>query len=325
MEQELIKELNKQIIERFEETKKILEERISSLKSIIENENTNEKLKSNVEVVLKDIEKARDNITTEIERMKDLDSEDKAVFYGEGTFGEESKYSDKLASSIEKNATIDEKIKEVNDKKEKIQERVKEKVKDETDSSRLGKTVASVNESLESRITKLRTKQGKIKDKQRKIVNKATEQKLREYLGRINIKDIERQKKIEEKIAKRDEEIEKLNTERKTLGEIKGNLLGDKSLISKGLGIKVAFNEKLTQARINRLKAKRGILKFRSRHMIQANVNKNLIARMKDKVVRFGKALGESIKSGIAGFKETYEEYMNDGSYTSGAYRASVR
>lgn len=313
MEQELIKELNKQIIERFEETKKILEERISSLKSIIENENTNEKLKSNVEVVLKDIEKARDNITTEIDRMKDLDSEDKAVFYGEDTFGEESKYSDKLTSSMERNASIEEKIGNISE------------LKDRVSSLGSGKTVSSVNKSLESRIEKLKTKQGKIAAKQRKIVNKATEQKLREYLGRINTKDIERQNKNEEKIAKRDEEIDKLNTERETLGEIKGNLLGDKSLISKGLGIKVAFNEKLTQARINRLKAKRGILKFRSRHMIQANVNKNLIARMKEKVVRFGKALGESIKSGIAGFKETYEKYMSDGSYTSGAYRASVR
>lgn len=313
MEQELIKELNKQIIERFEETKKILEERINSLESIIENENTNEKLKSNVEVVLKDIEKARDNITTEIERMKELDNKNKAVFYGEDTFGEESKYSDKLTSSMEKNASIDEKIGDINELKNRIS------------SLGSGKTVSSVNKSLESRIEKLKTKQGKIAAKQRKIVNKATEQKLREYLGRINIKDIERQKKIEEKIAKRDEEIEKLNTERAGLGEIKGDLLGSKSLISKGLGIKVAFNEKLTQARINRLKAKRGILKFRSRHMIQANVNKNLIARMKDKVVKFGKALGESIKSGIAGFKETYEEYMNDGSYTSDAYRASVR
>lgn len=313
MEQELIKELNKQIIERFEETKKILEERISSLKSIIENENTNEKLKSNVEVVLKDIEKARDNITTEIERMKDLDSEDKAVFYGEGTFGEESKYSDKLTSSMERNASIEEKIGNISE------------LKDRVSSLGSGKTVSSVNKSLESRIEKLKTKQGKIAAKQRKIVNKATEQKLREYLGKINTKDIERQNKNEEKIAKKDEEIDKLNTERETLGEIKGNLLGDKSLISKGLGIKVAFNEKLTQARINRLKAKRGILKFRSRHMIQANVNKNLIARMKEKVVRFGKALGESIKSGIAGFKETYEKYMSDGSYTSGAYRASVR
>lgn len=313
MEQELIKELNKQIIERFEETKKILEERISSLKSIIENENTNEKLKSNVEVVLKDIEKARDNITTEIDRMKDLDSEDKAVFYGEDTFGEESKYSDKLTSSMERNASIEEKIGNISE------------LKDRVSSLGSGKTVSSVNKSLESRIEKLKTKQGKIAAKQRKIVNKATEQKLREYLGKINTKDIERQNKNEEKIAKRDEEIDKLNTERETLGEIKGNLLGDKSLISKGLGIKVAFNEKLTQARINRLKAKRGILKFRSRHMIQANVNKNLIARMKEKVVRFGKVLGESIKSGIAGFKETYEKYMSDGSYTSGAYRASVR
>lgn len=313
MEQELIKELNKQIIERFEETKKILEERISSLKSIIENENINEKLKSNVEIVLKDIEKARDNITTEIDRMKDLDSEDKAVFYGEDTFGEESKYSDKLTSSMERNASIEEKIGNISE------------LKDRVSSLGSGKTVSSVNKSLESRIEKLKTKQGKIAAKQRKIVNKATEQKLREYLGRINTKDIERQNKNEEKIAKRDEEIDKLNTERETLGEIKGNLLGDNSLISKGLGIKVAFNEKLTQARINRLKAKRGILKFRSRHMIQANVNKNLIARMKEKVVRFGKALGESIKSGIAGFKETYEKYMSDGSYTSGAYRASVR
>lgn len=321
MEQELIKELNEQIIVSFAGTSKILGDRIISLEKIIENKNTDKKLKNNIEIVLKDLKKAKDNIDDEIERMQNHDDKDKTVFYVE-----DSKYSDELTSSIEKNATIDEKIKEDTDKKEKIQERekerVKEKVKDETDSSRLGKTVASVNESLDKRITKLRTKQGKIKDKQRKIVNKATEQKLREYLGRINIKDIERQKKIEEKIAKRDEEIEKLNTERAGLGEIKGDLLGSKSLISKGLGIKVAFNEKLTQARINRLKAKRGILKFRSRHMIQANVNKNLIARMKDKVVKFGKALGESIKSGIAGFKETYEEYMNDGSYTSDAYRA---
>ena len=120
MEQELIKELNKQIIERFEETKKILEERISSLKSIIENENTNEKLKSNVEVVLKDIEKARDNITTKIDRMKDLDSEDKAVFYGEDTFGEESKYSNKLTSSMEKNASIEEKIGNISELKDRV-------------------------------------------------------------------------------------------------------------------------------------------------------------------------------------------------------------
>lgn len=306
MEQELIKDLNKEIIKRFNETKKILEERIKSLKSIIENENTNEKLKNNIEIVIEDLKKATDNITTEIKRMEELDREDKAVFYGEGTFGEESKYSDKLTSSMKKNASIKEEIGNISE------------LKNIVSSLGSGKTVSSVNKSLESRIEKLKTKQGKIAAKQRKIVNKATEQKLREYLGKINTKDIERQNNNEKKIAKRDEEIYNLNIERKNLGEIKGKLLGNKSLISKGLGIKVAFDEKLTQARINRLKAKRGILKFRSRHMIQANVNKNLIARMKYKV----KALGESIKSGIAGFKKTYEEHMNNDPYTSGACRA---
>lgn len=301
MEQELIEDLNKQIIERFEGTSIILEDRIKSLKKIIENENTDEKLKNNIEIVLKDLKKAKENIDDEINRMQNHVNKDKTVFYVE-----DSKYSDKLTSSKKKNESLDEEIGSVS------------KRKNEINSLGSGKIVASFNESLDKRITKLRTKQGKIKDKQRKIVNKATEQKLREYLGRINIKDIEKQKKIKEKIAKRDEEIDKLNTERKALGEIKGNFLGDKNLISIGLGIKAAFNEKLTQARINGLKAKRGVLKFRYRHMIQANVNKNLIARMKE-------AIGESIKSGIAGFKETYEEYMNDGSYTSGENRASVR
>ena len=220
--------------------------------------------------------------------MQNHVDKDKTVFYVE-----DSKYSDKLTSSKKKNASLNEEIGSVS------------KRKDEINSLGSGKIVASFNESLDKRITKLRTKQGKIKDKQRKMVNKATEQKLKEYLGRINIKDIERQKKIEEKIAKKDEEIKKLNAERETLGKIKGNFLVDKNLISIGLGIKAAFNEKLTQARIKGLKAKRGVLKFRDRHMIQANVNKNLIAIMKE-------AIGESIKSGIAGFKETYEEYMND-------------
>ena len=292
MEQELIEDLNKKIIKRFVGTSEILEDRIISLEKIIKNENTDEKLKNNIGIVLKDLKKAKNNIDAEIARMKDLDIKNQAVFYGKDTFGEESKYSDKLTSSKKKNKSLNEEIDSVS------------KRKDEINYLGSGKIVASFNESLDKRITKLRTKQGKIKDKQRKIVNKATEQKLREYLGRINIKDIERQKKIEEKIAKKDEEIDELNTERKTLGEIKGNFLGDKNLISIGLGIKAAFNEKLTQARINGLKAKRGVLKFRDRQMIQANVNKNLIARMKE-------AIGESIKSGIAGFKETYEEYIN--------------
>lgn len=298
MEQKLIKELNEQIIKSFNETKRILEERINSLESIINNENADEKLKSNVEVVLKDIEKARDNIDKEIKRMVELAAKNKAVFFGEGTFTEKSKYSDKLESSKEKNETIDKNIEKL--------ENLKLDVSTEEKSSRYKKAIASVNKSLDKRIAKLRTKKGKIEAKQRKIVNKATEQKLREYLGRVNIKDIERQKEIEKKIANSDEEIDKLNTERAELGEMKDNL-------PLGLGIKVAFNEKLTQARINRLKAKRGILKFKSRHMIQANVNKNLIARMKE-------AIGESIKAGINEFKEAYEEYMNDERSHGGAH-----
>lgn len=307
MEQKLIKELNEQIIKSFNETKRILEERINSLESIINNENADEKLKSNVEVVLKDIEKARDNIDKEIKRMVELADKNKAVFFGEGTFTEKSKYSDKLESSKEKNETIDKNIEKL--------ENLKLDVSTEEKSSRYKKAIASVNKSLDKRIAKLRTKKGKIEAKQRKIVNKATEQKLREYLGRVNIKDIERQKEIEKKIANSDEEIDKLNTERAELGEMKDNL-------PLGLGIKVAFNEKLTQARINRLKAKRGILKFRDRHMIQANVNKNLIAKMKEKVVKFSEAIGESIKAGINEFKEAYEEYMNDEHSRGGAHLA---
>lgn len=299
MEQELIKELNKQIIERFEETKKILEERIDSLKSIINNENTNDKLKGNIEIVLGDIESARDKITDEIKRMKKLDDEDRAVFYGEGTFSESDKYEDKITNTINKNEEITKKIDDYGVLKDKI--------------SALGngKVITSVNKNLEDRINKLKTKQGKIAAKQRKIVNKNAERKLKEYLGRINTKDIERQTKIEEKILNNSEKVSEFETERDALNEMKANLLENRSLGLKGLGVKVAFNEKLTQARINGLKAKNGVLKFRNRQMIQANVNKNLIAKMKDKVVNFGKALSNSIKAGVAGFKETYAEYLD--------------
>ena len=177
-----------------------------------------------------------------------------------------------------------------------------------------GKILKSVNKSLENRIKKLNTKQGNIAMEQRRIVNNMTQLKINEYLSRIDVKNIIMQNESEEKIYKKNKEIDALKSERQTLSEIKNNLLGEKNLLSKSLGVKMAFQEKLTQAKINKLKVKKGILIFKNKQKFKSNVDKNIISKMKDKI----KALNASIKNGIDIFKATYESYMN-GTYTSPA------
>lgn len=305
MKQDLIKDLNEQLIAKFERADKKLTEKIDYLNSIINSTYASDDLKNNVAIALKDIVDIKKELEEEINKAKRFDNANKMAFYGKDTFGEKKGYygyTDIIDNEIQKNMQITKKI----DNYEELQNKIK------TLSG--GKILKSVNKSLENRIKKLNTKQGNIAMEQRRIVNNMTQLKINEYLSRIDVKNIIMQNESEEKIYKKNKEIDALKSERQTLSEIKNNLLGEKNLLSKSLGVKMAFQEKLTQAKINKLKVKKGILIFKNKQKFKSNVDKNIISKMKDKI----KALNASIKNGIDIFKATYESYMN-GTYTSPA------
>ena len=74
----------------------------------------------------------------------------------------------------------------------------------------------------------------------------------------------------------------------------------------KGIGASVMFHEKLTEARIKGLQSKNCVLGFTNKQLVKAGVGSSIIQKMKDKVQKFAKALGESFKAGVETFKGYY-------------------
>lgn len=297
MEQELVKELNKKIIEQFVDTYNDIVNKIKVFEEMVNTESLGEEVLNNIKMILSNLKEVEKKLKNEITSMKKKDEKGISLFVSADkrikTITSGTDYDVKFMNKVEKDKNVEEEINNYN--------RLIGELGD-------GKIASSVKGSLNKRIESLRKKQGKIKNQQSKILDKAINKKLKNYLSGINNRQINSIVSSEKKKADNLEKITKLNSEKDMIKSNREVLLADKNLLVKGLGVKMLFNEKLTANRIAGLKAKNGVLNFKDKQIVKRGVHPSIIKRMKDNVKKFVNALGDSFKAGVDNFKSYYQE-----------------
>lgn len=286
MNEELIKELNKRVIEQYTGVLNDINNKINNLEGIFNAEGLDTEEKNNLEGIITDLKSTRDKLMLRIDNLKKKDSEGKSLFFDpenkSRTIIKNTSYEDRFVSSLEKNSNV----------------------------SKLGdsKFVSRIKGTLEKRVEALKKKQGRIQNRQSKIVDKAISSKLKSYVSKVKEKGIvfDAVEKNNQNAEKNNQKIEKLTTRKEQLDNIKEALNQDGSLVMKGIGASVMFHEKLTEARIKGLQSKNCVLGFTNKQLVKAGVGSSIIQKMKDKVQKFAKALGESFKAGVETFKGYY-------------------
>lgn len=300
MNEELIKELNKRVIEQYTGVLNDINNKINDLEGIFNAEGLDTEEKNNLEGIITDLKSTRDKLMLRIENLKKKDSLGKSLFYDpenkSRTIIKNTSYEDRFVSSLEKNSNVEEKINKLNDTISNV--------------SKLGdsKFVSRIKGALEKRVEALKKKQGRIQNRQSKIVDKAISSKLKSYVSKIKEKGIvfDAVEKNNQNAEKNNQKIEELTTRKEQLDNVKEALNQDGSLFMKGIGASVMFHEKLTEARIKGLQSKNCVLGFTNKQLVKAGVGSSIIQKMKDKVQKFAKALGESFKAGVETFKGYY-------------------
>lgn len=300
MNEELIKELNKRVIEQYTGVLNDINNKINDLEGIFNAEGLDTEEKNNLEGIITDLKSTRDKLMLRIENLKKKDSLGKSLFYDpenkSRTIIKNTSYEDRFVSSLEKNSNVEEKINKLNDTISNV--------------SKLGnsKFVSRIKGALEKRVEALKKKQGRIQNRQSKIVDKAISSKLKSYVSKIKEKGIvfDAVEKNNQNAKKNNQKIEELTTRKEQLDNVKEALNQDGSLFMKGIGASVMFHEKLTEARIKGLQSKNCVLGFTNKQLVKAGVGSSIIQKMKDKVQKFAKALGESFKAGVETFKGYY-------------------
>lgn len=300
MNEELIKELNKRVIEQYTGVLNDINNKINDLEGIFNAEGLDTEEKNNLEGIITDLKSTRDKLMLRIENLKKKDSLGKSLFYDpenkSRTIIKNTSYEDRFVSSLEKNSNVEEKINKLNETISNV--------------SKLGdsKFVSRIKGALEKRIEALKKKQGRIQNRQSKIVDKAISSKLKSYVSKIKEKGIvfDAVEKNNQNAEKNNQKIEELTTRKEQLDNVKEALNQDGSLFMKGIGASVMFHEKLTEARIKGLQSKNCVLGFTNKQLVKAGVGSSIIQKMKDKVQKFAKALGESFKAGVETFKGYY-------------------
>ena len=300
MNEELIKELNKRVIEQYTGVLNDINNKINNLEGIFNAEGLDTEEKNNLEGIITDLKSTRDKLMLRIENLKKKDSLGKSLFYDpenkSRTIIKNTSYEDRFVNSLEKNSNVEQKINKLNDTISNV--------------SKLGnsKFVSRIKGALEKRVEALKKKQGRIQNRQSKIVDKAISSKLKSYVSKVKEKGIvfDAVEKNNQNAEKNNQKIEKLTTRKEQLDNIKEALNQDGSLVMKGIGASVMFHEKLTEARIKGLQSKNCVLGFTNKQLVKAGVGSSIIQKMKDKVQKFAKALGESFKAGVETFKGYY-------------------
>lgn len=302
MEQELIKELNQRIIKQFEEKEKDLQLKIDVFKEYLDEEKLDDDLLDDLKIIVDDMKSVKNKISRQIKRMKEKAEKGISLI----------KNSDKRY----KNIITDSKYEKVFDFVENSSEKVEEGIdrleelsnKINTDT----KVGASIKSNLEKRINKLRDKKGKIQNRQTKIIDLATKEKLNSYLKEIKKTDTISTLllKTADKSNEEQEKIDSLTDEKNKLIEMREQLFTG-NLIDKGLGVKVFFNEKLTDSKLIALRAKKGAIDLTSRQLVRSSVNSFSIEKMKNKVINFGKEMKDMVMD-TKDMLSDYFEFSNE-------------
>lgn len=285
MEQELIRELNKRIIGDFEQAVKDLDTRIITFEETRDKGNLDGEILIALKEIIVKMKEIKDKLNSQIKQMREEDEKGISLFQLKGT-----KYEEKFNVTSDKLEEIDKDIVGAKERVAKADE------------------LPLIKKMLERRVRSLEKKKGIIKNRQSKIVDKATKDKLSKYLEEIKKSD-----KVagivavnNKNINKSTEKMGSLTGKKEQLSELRKELLSSKNLIEKGIGVNVMFNEKLTDARIKRLQAKQGVVKFANKQVVKRGVMPSIITKMKDKVKSFRMA----VKSGVEAFKNSYQSSM---------------
>lgn len=282
--------VNKEIIEQFEDALKDLNEKIERFEKTRDNANLDDETKNSLIEVIKKLTEDRDKIDTIVKKMNAMNKR------GENPYRDTDFKDSKFVSGYEKVSTdlkeIEKTITDLNNEKEQSSSKF-------------------VQEILSKRIEKLKKKRGKIETKQRKIVNNAIKAQLKVLLKnsdnhRVNVVDKMIQSKSPKKIDI-DGKVEKYNKEKEELEKTKKILLSNKGLGMKIDGIKVAFKGMLNSTKLDSLKRKRGIVNNIEKHVIMRAAKPSLIQRMKNNASLFGRAIKKSFEEGVNTFKSFYQ------------------
>lgn len=294
MEQELTNQLNKKIIEQFMDTHNDIRTKIDALNRLKENTKLDDDLTSRMNKTINDLNVACIKLEDQINIMNEKAKKGISLFSGTKSILEDTKYEDKNTKLEEKLDSTKEKIEQYNNMIGTI------------NTLGNGKIVTSIKNSLEKRVEALKKKQGRIQNKQSKIIDKATNNKINSYLNRtrFNKKTMAILMANEKNNIKNNSKIDELQAKKEELDKIKQTLNANSDLLFKGLGAKVAVDEVALNARLNALKAKKGILEFGGRKLILSSVQPDLITKMKNKA----KGFGSSLRAGIEAYKIAQEE-----------------
>lgn len=275
MNEEFNKILKQDLLDQFQDAKDELEERVEKLEEVLDNNDlTDEQVAALEEAVrgMNQIVPAIDKIMS-ISREEDVDFNDIEFFKG-------TKYEKKWDKQNEKLVDIDDEINNI------------EEIKSEIINSNGGnysKYTTLATSRLDKRIASLKKKQGKIQEKQRKILNQRIANLLKEKTDRFK-----RTNKLVDKLIKNDDKMidadskkEKLEDNRTDILMAREALNESGGLLNKATSLRLWFVEKFTAGRIKKLKSKQGILANKEKHIVKRGVGPGIISRMKEYVSNF--------------------------------------
>ena len=298
MEQQLINELNQRIIKQFEEKEKDLQLKIDTFNEYLDNEKLTDDLLENLKEIISDIRNAKNKISRQIKRMKEKNQKGMSLI----------KNTDKRYKNILTDSKYERAFDFVENNGKNVEKRI-DRLEDLSDKINSDSKIGiSVKNNLEKRISNLKNKKGKIQNRQTKIIDLATKEKLNSYIKNIKKADTISSLllKTSEKSIEKQSKIDILSKEKEELTNMKKQLFSG-NLVDKGLGVRVLFNEKLTEGKIKALQTKKGVIDFANKQLIKSGVKAPLIEKMKNKVISFSKNIGNSLKTTANKVTEFFE------------------
>lgn len=298
MEQQLINELNQRIIKQFEEKEKDLQLKIDTFNEYLDNEKLTDDLLENLKEIISDMRSAKNKISRQIKRMKEKNQKGISLI----------KNTDKRYKNILTDSKYERAFDFVENNGKNVEKRI-DRLEDLSDKINSDSKIGiSVKNNLEKRISNLKNKKGKIQNRQTKIIDLATKEKLNSYIKNIKKADTISSLllKTSEKSIEKQSKIDILSKEKEELTNMKKQLFSG-NLVDKGLGVRVLFNEKLTEGKIKALQTKKGVIDFTNKQLIKSGVKAPLIEKMKNKVISFSKNIGNSLKTTANKVTEFFE------------------
>lgn len=262
MDEEFNKSLNEEFKEKYQNAKKLLDERIEALANTISNAHVSDFTSIN-EAITK-----MKKLSAEIsEILKRLENEE-VDFYETALFEDvkSEKSWNKKTNSLEKNTK---KLSNLDDLKTKL---------NSIDTDKYKSLINRGNKVLERRIASLQKKKGRIQKNQRKLLNKRLAKILKSNIKMANslIKNNHASEKNNIKIEKLNSKKSAIESQKAELAKVREILKSGKISIGVSSSIPLFINEKVIRVKIKSLQKKKGRITRKEKHIIKKNIGKSL-------------------------------------------------